>query len=159
MAGVNVNIRIEGLDKLQRELDPARVTTALGRVVKRVNHIVLTRMAVYPPEGPYNRPGPPGSRWYQRLKGPRWRRVDGSIGGRNTSQKLQPSWRQKVLSPLSREVFTEVTYSPFVVSKEEQTSVHAAHGWQTDEQVAEEVEADPIVERIIDSEIKRGLGV
>jgi len=59
---------------------------------------------------------------------------------------------------LTREITTDVSYAPFVVSAEEQTWYHAAHGWKTDEQVAEWVESDPIVDQIIMTELTRSLG-
>ena len=164
MTTVNVKIRIKGLDQLARDLSPAKVERALSRVVADVTLMTQTRIAVYPSQSEANRPSSvPGARWYQRLVGPRWRRTDGSIGGRNTSEMLQKSWRQELVTPLSREVFTrggsgqEVSYVDVVVG-DAQASFHAERGWPTTEAVAEEVERDPLIEVAIVRELDRELG-
>ena len=156
---VTVSIRMEGLDRLERELSPRRLNTALSRIVEDVTDWAMrTRMSAYPPRGEYNRPGPYPKRWYQRLVGPRWALKAGGVGGSNTSEQLQQNWRTQRLTPLSREIFTEVSYAPWVVGAEDQTKVHAEHGWQTDEQIAQEVEEDPILDVIIARELGRELG-
>ena len=134
--GVGVTVRVEGIDKLTRDFAPERIEGALSRMVDDVTHIVETRMAVYPPEGDYNRPGPYPKRWYQRLVGPRWALKAGGYGGRNTSEKLQQSFKTDRLSQLSRQVYTDVTYAPHVMAAEEQVSWAPEHGWRTDEQIA-----------------------
>jgi len=102
---------------------------------------VRDRMAVYPPEGPWNKPGPPGSRWYQRHFGPRWRRRDGSIGGRNTSEKLQKSWLvdiSRLPRVVTAEVWTGVSYAPRVQMEGAQAEFHRRRGWKTDVMVVRE---------------------
>lgn len=159
-ANVTVRIRMEGVEELERDLSPRKLNTALGRIVDDVTDWAMrTRMSVYPPRGDYNRPGPYPKRWYQRLVGPRWALKAGGIGGRDTSEQLQQNWRQQILTPLSREIYTEVSYAPEVVGAEDQTEVHKAHGWQTDEQIAQEVEEDPMLDVIIARQLGRELGV
>lgn len=161
---IGVRVKQSDLRRLARDLAPANVQRALSRVVADVTLMTQTRIAVYPPQSEANRPSSvPGARWYQRLVGPRWRRKDGSIGGRKTSEQLQKNWRQELVAPLSREVFTrgdsglEVSYVDFVVG-DAQASFHAERGWPTTEEVAEEVERDPMIEVAVVRELDRELG-
>ena len=69
--------------------------------------------AGYPVEGSWNvAPGTKGKGvWYQRGFGTRYNRKDGTIGGRNTSQRLQKSWNTEVQrrDDFSASAFTNVT--------------------------------------------------
>ena len=104
-ANVTVRIRMEGLDKLERELSPARVSTALARIVEDVTvWAIKTRVSVYPPAGDYNRPGPYPKRWYQRLVGPAWALKSGGTNSSKTSEQLQQNWRKQAITPLSQEI-------------------------------------------------------
>lgn len=103
---------------------------------------VADRMRAYPAAGPWN--SPPGSRgdnrWYSRGFGPRWYNEDGSLGGENTSQRLQKSWQTEV-SEAGKEftghVFTRVTYAPRLHTPGRRAPWAASHGWQTTKQVAD----------------------
>jgi len=156
------NIHIEGLAQALGSLDHAKVQYALAQAVDFVTGQVRIRMAVYPPETAANTPGPDG--WYQRLFGPRWRTASGALRGKNTSERLQFSWRQSVISPLSQVVDTlsprtgrPVTYEAFVVGEDTQSEVHRQHGWHTTESVAQDVVADPLIEARIMAIIDKAL--
>jgi hypothetical protein len=90
--------------------------------------------AGYPVEGAWNRdPGTKGNHvWYQRQFGTRYKRKDGSTGGRNTSQRLQKSWQTEVQrrDDFSASAFTDVTYAPYLLDPERRVSWAAGHGWQ-----------------------------
>ena len=154
----------EGLDRAMRGLDRADMQRTLGTLVNIVASGVKIRMATYPSETSANTPGAYPKRWYQRLWGPRWRTKSGSLQGRNTSERLQQSWRQSVISPLSQLVDTlsprtgrPVTYAAKVVGEETQQDVHRQHGWQTTLSVAEDVVQDRIIEAQIDAAIDEAL--
>jgi len=151
-----VRLHVEGLGQFAA-LTSAAVQRAARRAVDQVAQIVQDKMAVYPPEGDYNRPGPYPKRWYQRHWGPRWARADGTVGGRNTSQMLQKHWRNQWIAPLTRKVFNTVTYAPYVQAAEHQTTTHRRHGWQTDEDVANELERGIEVDQIISRELDKEL--
>ena len=151
---IKLDIKIEQNDELKRLFKGTAIERPLARIVKRVAHETRIRMAVYPPEGEWNTPGPYPKRWYQRHVGPRWARKNGSIGGRNTSKQLQKNWQERISGKLSRDVFNDTPYAPLVQSADEQASFHAAHGWQTDEMVAEDV-TDNVVDRIVIEEFER----
>ena len=133
-----------GVDLQKQVIQPA--TYAWAQQVKRV-------LVKYPPENIGNRPNL--GRWYERGYGPRWKRRDGTIGGRKTSERLKRSWT------VEREVNGAIvgsiaSYSRWVHSKEFQTRVHARHGWKTDEQAVNE--ARPAMDRIM-SQIMTRLGL
>lgn len=151
-------IQVQGLAEALRGLDPASMLRLEAGIVELVAHDARIRLATYPPETEANAPGPYPKRWYQRGFGPRWRNADGSLGGRNTSERLQYSWRQMVTHPLSQSVEPiagalgrPVSYAPYVQDAEEQTDVHRRHGWKTNEQVAQDVANDATLNQQIDS--------
>jgi len=155
---------VEGLDRAMRGLDRADMQRTLGTLVNIVASGVKIRMATYPSETSANTPGAYPKRWYQRLWGPRWRTRSGSLRGRNTSERLQQSWRQSVISPLSQLVDTlsprtgrPVTYAADVVGEETQQDVHRRHGWQTTLSVAEDVVQDRVIEAQINAAIDEAL--
>lgn len=154
-ATVRVGVTIEGLDKLDKI--GAKIPTSIFEMVRFVAHEVHIRMAVYPPETDANQPGPYPARWYQRQFGRRWARVDGSIGGDDSSEQLQKSWREVVVGPLTREVWTDVSYAPYVQSAEDQTATMRAIGWQTDEDVANDVMNDTRIQGQINRAIDAAL--
>jgi len=93
------------------------VQTFTRTLVRIAAHEVGDRAAAYPPEGPWNRPkDEPGKTWYQRHFGPRWRRVDGSIGGRNTSEQMQKRWRRRI-DELRARVWNDVSYAPYLLDR------------------------------------------
>ena len=152
---MRVSVDIEGLDKI-KNIGPA-IPKSIFEMVRFVAHEVHIRMAAYPPETHANQPGPYPERWYQRHFGQRWARLDGSTGGNDTSEQLQKSWREVVVGPLTREVWTDVSYAPYVQSAEYQSGVMRVIGWQTDEEVVEEVMNDARIQRRIDAAIDSAL--
>ena len=155
-------------DKEMRDLTDAFATLDMGPVIERVvplaAKMVQSRMAVYPPETDANKPGPYPKKWYQRHFGPRYTKKDGSIGGQDTSERLQKAWRTDLVKPAEAHVFTkspqtggEVSYVEHVQSYENQTNVHKEHGWQTDRAVAEKVEKSPALDKVLGAEITREL--
>jgi hypothetical protein len=141
-----VAFKIEGIDEVIRTLGRIEGNRVVARAVDEMTKDGQALMAAYPPEGDYNRPGAYPKRWYQRHVGSRWATRSGGIGGRNSSQKLQKSWRRRMQGQ-GGVVWTEVTYAAWVQSKEHQTAFHRDHGWRTDEQVRDEY-APLAVERL-----------
>ena len=128
---------------------------ALKRGAKRLKEI----LADYPPEGAWNRP--PGTRgdnrWYERGYGSRWKRKDGTIGGINNSQQFNKSWRDNIEPEKgTAEVYTEVTYAPFLMVREQRVNWASAHGWRTTDNIIDEFvpEFEQIVLDVIDENVK-----
>jgi hypothetical protein len=113
---------------------------ARRRVLLRGSLELRDRYIVYPAAGPWNRdPGTKGNhRWYQRKFGARYKRKDGTTGGRNTSQNLQTSWKSQLADDdYSVSTFTEVTYAPYLYDPAQRVGWAAEHGWQDVNQIAE----------------------
>jgi len=154
---IGLDIRVEKSTGFLDLVKGTSLETALARVVKRVAHETEIRMAVYPPQGPWNTPGPYPKRWYQRHVGPRWARKDGTVGGKNTSEMLQKNWQTRISGKLTRDVVNETPYAALVQSADEQASFHREHGWQTDEMVAEDI-TDNVVDRVLREELVKEFG-
>lgn len=149
--GFSVSIKVEGLDRALRGLDSVSVTRAVSQAVNITQEHMRKRISEAPPETSANQPKAFPGRWYERLRGPRYRRKDGSVGGRNTSEQLEKSWVRQMLGPLTQVLETRspktgrpVGYAALVQS-EEQTALHRKTGWPTDEQVAQEACVNPRV--------------
>lgn len=111
------------LTALARDLTPAIQAAAVGYVTA-LHAVVLP----YPPAGAANRPNAQG-RWYERGYGPRWRRRNGRIGGRKTSQLLNRSWAITRVAGGAR-LQNRASYSG-AVHGDDQAAFHARRGWQT----------------------------
>jgi hypothetical protein len=130
-----------------------------GRILDKATKALAALMAIYPPEGIWNRP--PGTRgnnrWYERGYGSRWLNHNGKIGGINNSQKLNKSWVAEHDNNAGA-VYTSVTYAPFLFDPDQRVSWARGHGWlDLNEQ---EQEFAPIFEKIaleeIDNQIAKG---
>jgi len=154
-----IELEVEGLDEVLRILDrmasgkglaPARAALDAGAV-----HI-KGAVATYPPATSANRPGGPGSRWYQRGYGPRWMRKSGGVGGRKTSQTLGRRWSIVKRGAWVRVIGNNVSYGPYVQDEDKQAGFHKARGWLTI-QGAVEKEGPKIVE-FVKTEIEKAIG-
>jgi len=152
---MKISVHVEGVTELG-QITP-RISGSIVKLVATIADEIRRRMAGYPPETRANQPGPFPTRWYQRHFGPRWARADGSIGGLNTSQDLQNSWKNIVSGPLERTVWSSADYAPFVQSAELQSSVMRDIGWHTDEQVVDEVMSDSRIKKQIGRTLDKAL--
>jgi len=66
----------------------------------------------YPP-APYKNKTP-GNSWYDRGWGTRWMRADGSLGGRQSSEDLGPSWKGKATSDTRGIIGNDASYAKWV---------------------------------------------
>ena len=135
-------VKVKNADDLARGLQylagPGKYRLAAA-LTSHATQWIMRRMAGYPPETARNRPRWDPPRWYQRKFGPRWyRKKDGSIGGRNTSERLQDSWRSVTTGNVGR-VWTDVSYAPYVVGSTHQADHHRrVGGWHTELDVMKE---------------------
>ena len=111
--------------------------------------------SAYPPAGLWNRePGTRGDgRWYERGYGSRWRRMDGTIGGRRTSERLIESWMTAKEDEYTSQVYTTVSYAPYLFDESKRVGWAKKHGWQTMDEVEDEF--TPEFEDIIVDEINK----
>jgi hypothetical protein len=124
-------IEIKGLAELTRKLQSLeKVNNVLEPPMHRAVDRIQKRMAMYPPVRP-------GSR-YSRGEG--WRNKDGRVT-RFTSENLGKKWTTKVtrsLAGIIGKVGNDVSYGPFVQSKQFQARVHQGRWTNTDEAVLAE---------------------
>jgi hypothetical protein len=103
-------------------------------------------------------------RWYERGWGSKYRRLDGVITGKKTSEVLRAQWSTKSRDKgLTRVVGNSASYAPWVHAAEEvngkgpQASFHKRRGWKTDEQVlaSEGDEVLKFIQHEVDKELAR----
>ena len=123
-------------DSLKRALDPDNFEKVAEAITDEAVTEIYPLTIAYPAEGSWNTPGPYPKRWYQRKKGPRWARVGGTVGGRNTSEQMQEQWH--TVRPAFNEVniYNTASYSKYVIG-DEQASFHKDHGWLKVSDIAE----------------------
>lgn len=133
----------------------APITPALRNAALAIATAIRDRIAPYPPVPPRRNP----NRWYERGYGPRWRRRDGSIGGRRTSEQMDRRWDVRPYGGTGAQVRNLASYSGYVQSAARQTAQHRTTGWKTDQWGIDQVVRDGTVERIVTQEIERVLGL
>lgn len=109
----------------------------------------------YPPTTNANTPKA-DKPWYERGYGTKWRRGDGSIGGRATSEQLGDRWTNRVESATRAKTENPVSYGDYVMGQE-QSSVLAKIGWKTTDTIAEETTAEVLktIQGAVDRELAR----
>jgi hypothetical protein len=136
-------VKALGTDLRTKVIQPAAY--AWAQQTKRI-------LVAYPDQAAPTNP----NRWYQRGYGPKWRRKDGSIGGRKTSQMLNRRW-SVVRETWGALVGNPVTYAHWVHSSKEQAAIHRRNNWKTDERAV--TEAKPKFDEIMNQLMKSlGLG-
>ena len=144
-AGVRVRIR-------DRDLRDEEWEKMVADIVETASREVTDLVAAYPPEGPWNRPRREKP-WYQRHFGPRWYRADGSIGGRNTSELLQKSWKRRAARDQAR-IWTNVTYAPYLLDEARQVHWARSHGWKTTKEIAARWERERLA-RVVEDALRK----
>ena len=119
-----VNIKIEGIEQLVKKLGQATAAQTLSPAIQAATLHLKGVIAVYPPSSSANSPSRP--HWYERGFGPRWRRKDGTVGGRKTSETLGRRWTIKTRG-LTGMVGNNVSYGPDVQGLK-QKSYHKRRG-------------------------------
>lgn len=146
--------QIIGDKELQRKLRSISNLSFLRPVIQASVVHISGKVAKYPPGGSGNSPSKP--RWYERGWGSRWRRADGSIGGRQTSEDLGPSWTHKVESNTRGVIGNDASYGPFVQGAQ-QSAIMKDIGWKTTDTVVEEESAKVLrdIQKAVDRELRK----
>jgi len=153
---MSVTIRLEGLDDLQRKLG-ANFSPLMRAATTGIAADIQKEIAPYPPATLAN--SPTQKRWYERGYGTKYRRLDGGITGRKTSQALGRSWGIKSSGSIGAELGSRATYSPYVHSDKLQADFHKRRGWKTDKQAVEKVIKRGVVEKHLRAVIRKGMGI
>ena len=143
---------ITGDAELRRKLAKLQDMSQIYPALKEGGVHVKAKLEIQPPSTAANSPGGPGSRWYERGWGSRWQRMDGSMGGRQTSETLFKQWtvQQEGAKVI---VGNNVSYGPWVQGSVKvggvgpQASALAEIGWKTTDTVASE-EAEVVLNMV-----------
>jgi len=154
---MTTSIKIVGLAELQKKLG-ADFKRPLRGATLAIAQAIQHELTPYPPTTEANRPGGPGSRWYERGYGPKRETMAGVITGRKTSEVLFKSWGIERRGIIGQVLGSKASYSPYVHSEEKQAKFHGKRGWVTDEDAVKKVERDGTIERIVSQAVMHALG-
>ena len=139
--------------------DPASRKRVLTLAVEKLGLYMTDSGRGYPVQGDYNFPGHMRktkrglvSGWYHRQYGNRYYRKDGTIGGSNTSERLQKNWKTEV-KEFSASAYTEVTYAPFLFDPVRRVGWAAGHGWPSLDEIEDYY--TPIFEELVLDEVDK----
>ena len=148
---------IKGMNKLLRKLDTVAKLRGAKRGLKSGALHVKGKIAKYPPSTTANSPGNPTGRWYERGWGSRYKRIDGVMTGKKTSETLGRKWTTAERNAgLTHIIGNNASYAEFVHDAEKQAKIHGDRGWKTDEQVLRE-EGKQVLQ-FIQNEVEKELG-
>lgn len=136
---MSTDIEITGLDALQRKLGNLVADATINRAIKASAVHLKGKVSKYPANQPPANP----RIWYVRGFGSKWRRKDGSIGQRQSSETLGKRWTIRTGNRWAV-VGNNASYGPYVQDPQRQTKVMARRNWKTTAQVSAE-ERDKIM--------------
>lgn len=145
-------IKIRGVTELARRLK-IDLDRALVPAYVAIAEVIRNEIAPYPPAIPAK-----DKRWYERGYGSKYRRKDGGITGRKTSEMLGRRWDVQA-GPVSAVVRNNASYAPFVHDDERQAAVHRRTGWVTDRQAVDRVARSGAWDRILGTAVRKTLGI
>lgn len=152
-------VTMTGFEALQAKL---KRLDNIGATVKpalvRAASLVRSTVSKYPPASEANAEKEHG-RWYERGYGTKYRRRDGTVTGRKTSQMLNRSWSTNyTFTPTSAQAIigNRASYSPYVHDRDRQPEFHARRKWKTAQGVLEQLGPRIIADigAAIDAELK-----
>lgn len=98
-----------------------------------------------------------GNPWYERGYGPKYRRKNGRITGRKTSEMLGRRWQVASAGRMRVALTNSASYAESVHSSDDQARVHANTGWKTDTDARDWIESRSLAEELIGTAIRRRL--
>jgi hypothetical protein len=151
---MTVTVVIEGIDAVLDKITTVEQMKGSQAVMQAVGLHIKGKIDKYPPATEANSPGDDRRSWYERGYGPKWRRKDGSVGGKKTSEMLGRRWTVNASS--SQVVIgNNVSYGPYVQDEEHQADFHKRRGWKTAQQVAKDEE--PTVKAFVEAYLEKML--
>ena len=123
-----MTIEINGLEAITRKIDALGKPHAFVKPMHEAVQYVQGGVSKYPASSSANSPKAHGG-WYERGFGSKYRRLDGTVTGRQTSQTLGRRWTSSV-TPDGRlgRVGNNAKYAKYVQG-EEQAGFHKRRGW------------------------------
>jgi hypothetical protein len=120
---------IKGMDELVRKLDTFAKMTGAKRGLKAGARHIEGTIKVYAPKSAANAAKSHG-RWYERGWGTKYKRLDGKVTGKKTSEVLRSKWSTKSRdSGLTQVIGNNASYAPYVHDDEKQAGFHGDRGW------------------------------
>lgn len=143
-------VKLRGVAALARRLK-GNIDEALRPAYVAIGELVRGEVAPYPPALPPSEPS-----WYERGYGGKYRRRDGRVTGRKTSEMLGRRWS---VTARGRGAVVEnsASYAPFVHSAERQNRILGARGWVTDRQAIDRVVRSGAWERMVTTAVNKAL--
>lgn len=149
MITVDVDLR-----EVLRRINSPKVLAAAKAGLKAGAAHIEGKIKPYPAASEANSPA--NDRWYERGFGSRWKRKDGSIGGRKSSETLGRRWTIKAKNNgLTVMIGNNASYAPFVHDKDKQAAFHQRRGWKTAQDVVKD-EADE-VKHFVEAQISEAM--
>ena len=144
-------VKIRGVAALARRLK-GNLDETLKPAYVAIGELVRGEVAPDPPALPPRDPS-----WYERGYGGRYRRRDGRVTGRRTSEMLGRRWS---VTARGRGAVVEnsASYAPFVHNAERQNRVLGTRGWVTDRQAIDRVVRSGAWERMVTTAVYKALG-
>jgi len=149
-----MEIRIEGLDKLLRDLNQP-LDPVLKDITFAVGELARSEVAVNPgpSKGPVIWASEKSRRYYFWLRRSRGLDIKYSRGSDSMSQRLQQSWTIAHIGQTDALVSNKASYGPYVQggdmsAAQHQQPQHKATGWITDKEASENVEKSGDIERV-----------
>lgn len=137
----SLSIEIPGLAEIVKNIeDVSKLQYVNAAMLAGAKHI-QGKVNKYPKATTANNPDNPTGRWYERTYGPRWKRKDGSIGGRKTSEDLHGQWTISERAGMEIVVGNKVSYGIYVQDEDYQADFHKKRGWKTIQTVVKDEEA------------------
>ena len=154
---MTAKVTITGDKELQAKLSRLQNLEFLKPIITAAAQDVRGYIAQYPESSEANAPNERG-RWYERGFGSKWRRADGSIGGRATSETLGRRWTtQSRRGGMAAVVGNNASYARWVQADEQQADFHRRRGWRTDAEAMRERGPEILrrIQRAVDWELRK----
>jgi len=125
---VSVTVEIRGRRRLIAKLRRMGNAKQVAAVIQAWGRTAKADISKYPPATSANKPRAHGA-WYQRGYGTKYRRLDGTVSGRRTSESLKHKWTVKSRARgMTSIIGNNASYAPYVHGKR-QAPFHARRGW------------------------------
>ena len=127
-----VGMKVEGLEELERTLGYLNGREVFGDIIYISGQELRSKAGKYPRASSANTPPATHGAWYERGVGTRYRRLDGAITGRKTSEMLSKQWAVKKSGSANNPTATvenTASYATYVHGLE-QAGIHVRRGWK-----------------------------
>jgi hypothetical protein len=156
---IGESIKAEGIEQIQRmltDLTGPALKQAVRRAGRKIGTAIKVRMMRYPgrPNYPLRWASAKQRAWYFAARKADGLPVEYTRMTDPWSRQMKHSWDVKPHGEMGTIVGNRAPYSPYVVSSEYQTEMHADTGWPTDESVVTELDSSGVIIRTVMKEVE-----